>query len=116
MRTKGDTSVKRTVLDLCRSFQDDGDVRPTAPVRPEASLTELGLDSLACAELAVALEDRFGVRLGAGDVERLRTVSDVVRALESPRAGAARPALPRGIGRGQQLAKALTGWAFRLQT
>jgi len=43
-------------------------------------------------------------------------VSDVVRALESPRAGAARPALPRGIGRGQQLAKALTGWAFRLQT
>jgi 1-acyl-sn-glycerol-3-phosphate acyltransferase len=113
MRTERDTPVERAVLDLCRSLQDEGAARPVAL---EASLSELGLDSLACAELAVALEDRFGVRLGGGDVEALRTVSDVILAVGSPRPGEERPALPRGIGRGQPLASALSGWAFRLQT
>jgi 1-acyl-sn-glycerol-3-phosphate acyltransferase len=113
MRTERDTQVERAVLDLCRSLQDEGAARPVAR---EASLSELGLDSLACAELAVALEDRFGVRLGGRDVEGLRTVSDVILAVGSSRPGDERPALPRGIGRGQPLARALSGWVFRLQT
>ncbi len=110
MRTERDTPVERAVLDLCRTLQDERAVRP---VDRASSLAELGLDSLDCAELAVALQDRFGVRLGAGDVEGLRTVSDVIRAVDSP--GSAEP-LPRGIGRGQRAARALSGWAFRLQT
>jgi len=110
MKTERDAPVERAVLDLCRSLQDEPGARP---VTPEASLSEIGLDSLACAELAVAIEDRFGVRLGARDAEALRTVEDVVRAVESPRSA---DPLPRGIGRGQGLAGALSGWAFRLQS
>jgi acyl carrier protein len=34
-----------------------------AAVRPEATLTELGLDSLSLAELLFDLEDKFGVEI-----------------------------------------------------
>jgi acyl carrier protein len=35
----------------------------TETIHPDATLTELGLDSLAVAELLVALEERWGVAL-----------------------------------------------------
>ncbi len=44
---------------------------------------EFGLDSLAMIDLAVALEDRFGVRIPDEDAERFQTVGDMVAFLRN---------------------------------
>lgn len=79
-----------------------------------SSLTGLGFDSLACADLAVSVEERFGVRLADADVVGLRTVEDVVRAVD--RSPGPRPRVPPGIGRIQPFGRWLVGPAFRLYT
>ena len=49
------------------------------PVQRSDSLTaDLGLDSLTLTSLAVALEDRFQLRLSPADGEELKTVADVI--------------------------------------
>ncbi|MGY1761561.1 acyl carrier protein [Geodermatophilus sp. SYSU D00779] len=73
-----------------------------ADIAPEKSFTEdLGLDSLAMAEVLVAAEDRFGVLVPDDDWARFTTVGDALRYLEQattappwtpPRAGRERPA------------------------
>jgi 1-acyl-sn-glycerol-3-phosphate acyltransferase len=87
------------------------------PPPPEAVLSELGLDSLAVADLALALEGHFGVRLADRDSAALRTVGDVARQVrEEPRPG---PLFPAGLGRMQRWMKAvpgrLIGWFFRME-
>ena len=79
--------------------------------RADEPLRDAGFDSLAMAELAVAVEERFGVRLAATDVLSLRTVQDIVRAVvvRSP----STPRVPGGIGRCQAPVKLLAGWAVR---
>lgn len=49
--------------------------------------TDLGIDSLTMIDLVVAAEDRFEVRILDEDVERLRTVGDVVDYVLEARAG-----------------------------
>ena len=52
-------------------------------MRPEARLVEdLGLDSLKLLMLAAAVENRFRVALTPADDARIRTVADLVAALE----------------------------------
>jgi 1-acyl-sn-glycerol-3-phosphate acyltransferase len=80
------------------------------PAGPDALLRDRGLDSLACAELATALEDRYGVRVVDADVEGLRSIRDVAAAVSlslEPR-----PRIPIGVGRVQAPFRFLTGWAF----
>ncbi|ORE87815.1 acyl carrier protein [Aurantimonas sp. 22II-16-19i] len=49
-----------------------------------ANLVEtLGADSLDIVELAIALEDEFGVELDDETVEHVATVDDVVKAVEA---------------------------------
>ncbi|MFE9446358.1 acyl carrier protein [Streptomyces sp. NPDC006602] len=51
--------------------------RPLAPsddLRPDASLNDAGLDSLALAELAEVLPERLGVHLGDGVLNKAATV------------------------------------------
>src|SRR5439155_23040290 len=76
-------------------------------VTPAAKLDDLGLDSLAVADLAVAVEERFGVRLVDADVASLQTVGDVVSA--AVRSFAPRPRIPPGIARMQRMSKRIGG-------
>lgn len=49
----------------------------------EASLADdLGADSLAAVELVMALEEASGVTIDDADVEKLKTVGDIVKYLE----------------------------------
>jgi 1-acyl-sn-glycerol-3-phosphate acyltransferase len=112
MRTERDreASVEEVVADLCANLSSDG----LAPAGPEATLAELGLDSLGCADLAIAVEERFGIRLADGQDPTILTVGDVVALVSGGHRP--RPRVPDGIGRLQGFAKGAAGWAFRWQT
>src|SRR5690242_15413854 len=92
MRTEREKSTLiREVEQLARA------VLPGSDLTADSVLAEAGFDSLACADLALAVEERFGIRLADGDVAALASVGDVVAAVE--RRPALRGGLPHGIGR-----------------
>lgn len=64
------------------------DLERSAPVDPGQRLRDLALDSLELTVLVVELEDRFRVRLDAGDAGEAATLGDLAR-LVAERAGAA---------------------------
>jgi 7-cyano-7-deazaguanine synthase in queuosine biosynthesis len=72
------TPIEEEIAALCAEVSPNGGPRPG----PDSVLAELGFDSLAAADLAVSVEERFGVRLAACDVTSLRTVRDIARAVE----------------------------------
>lgn len=47
-------------------------------VRPETSLNELGVDSLARVECVLGLEDAFNIELDQSQLWKVRTVQDVI--------------------------------------
>jgi 1-acyl-sn-glycerol-3-phosphate acyltransferase len=100
-------ALGRAVAELC------ADLAPVPqPVPgPGVQLSDLGFDSLAAGDLSAALEERFGVRLADGDVEAVRTVGDVTATVRSTMPD--RERIPPGVGRLQQPAVRLAGWAFR---
>lgn len=95
------------------------ELRPSAGPDPtrDARLLDLGLDSLACADLAVALEQQFGVRLADGDVTGDSSISEVAATVRREIPAGTR--IPEGIGRHQRLGKALGGppirWFLRMR-
>jgi 1-acyl-sn-glycerol-3-phosphate acyltransferase len=105
-----EAAVAEVVADLCARLSEAGRL----PQGPDTSLAALGLDSLGCADLAVAVEERFGIRLADGDVPTIATVGDVVARVNSELRR--RPRVPPGIGRLQGFAKGTAGWAIRWQT
>jgi acyl carrier protein len=54
----------------------------TSRVRPEAKLSELGIDSLARIECVLSLEETFQVELREDDLWTLRTVQDVMDSVQ----------------------------------
>jgi 1-acyl-sn-glycerol-3-phosphate acyltransferase len=78
---------------------------------PDVPLAELGLDSLGFADLSLAVEQRFGVRLGDGDPHELRTIADIADVVAAHPEG--RRLLPKGIGRSVDASKAIAGPALR---
>ena len=53
-------------------------------VKPEASfLEDLGADSLDIVELVMAMEEEFVIEIPDDEAEKLRTVNDVVKYLET---------------------------------
>lgn len=53
-------------------------------VKLEASLADdLGADSLAAVELVMALEEAGGITIDDADVEKLKTVGDIMKYLEA---------------------------------
>jgi acyl carrier protein len=48
-----------------------------------ATLDELGADSLDKVELTMALEEAFDIEIGDADVDKIRTVQDVIDAVNS---------------------------------
>jgi 1-acyl-sn-glycerol-3-phosphate acyltransferase len=105
----GSAALERAVREMCVEL-----ARVTGvPVGGDTLLSELGFDSLACADLTTGIEERFGVRMVDGDINETRTVRDVAATVG--RKMPERPRIPPGIGRFQQPAKAIAGWAFRWQ-
>jgi 1-acyl-sn-glycerol-3-phosphate acyltransferase len=86
------------------------DLGTTGSPRSDLTLGDLGLDSLACAELALAVEERFGIRLGEADVTSRSTFEEVVRAVEAGPRGGRR--LPATVGTLQPSVKLAFGGAF----
>lgn len=53
-------------------------------IKPEASfIDDLGADSLDIVELVMAMEEEFDLEIPDEDAEKLRTVSDVTKYLQS---------------------------------
>jgi len=106
-----DDDVEAIVLSLI------GELGTGAKVTAPTLLTEAGLDSLACADLALSLEERFGVRLADGGVATLVSVADVVEAVRRKLPRGVR--IPPGIGRLQVVTRRLAGplfhWYSRLE-
>jgi 1-acyl-sn-glycerol-3-phosphate acyltransferase len=88
-------------------------------IEPGLRLDDAGLDSLAFAELAAALESELGVDLSLEPVDGTDRIEDVLRAVERAPTSAGPTALPRGIGSLQEPARLLGGpalrWWFRLR-
>ena len=80
-----------------------------APVAADVALADAGLDSLGYAELALAVEDAFGVGLGEAAIEALRTPRDVADAVGRLGGRGRNPRIPPGIGRRQELAERALG-------
>jgi acyl carrier protein len=71
------------VIGEIEEFLKDGGARET-PVTEAAKLSEdLGFDSLDLVELAMDLEERFGVRISDSEIEAARTVGDLVTAVRN---------------------------------
>ena len=85
---------------------------PGAELSEERTLAELGLDSLACADLAVSVEEQLGVRLPDVDDLELETVGHVLDAVD--RRATARPRIGPGLGDILSLARAVGGPLIRL--
>jgi 1-acyl-sn-glycerol-3-phosphate acyltransferase len=110
----GRGDVERAVLDLCASL---GNGTPAGSL--DTPLDLLGLDSLACADLAVAVQERFGVRLSEGELGAVRTPREVVQAVVDRGAVAGRPPFPPTLGRSQRparrIARPFLRWYARLE-
>jgi 1-acyl-sn-glycerol-3-phosphate acyltransferase len=87
--------------------------QPSLAVTGETRLTDLGLDSLDYAELAIGLDERYGVHLAEADVSEMRTVADLAATVRREMPDD-RPRIPPGTGKHQHLAKVLAGWFIRL--
>jgi acyl carrier protein len=68
-----DTLVDILVRDYCLD---------RAKIVPEATLADVGLDSLSLLELMFKIEDRYGVKIQEDTPTNLVTVSDVVRYID----------------------------------
>ncbi len=105
--------MEEVVAGLVAELQPSAGAAPT----PDVRLVDLGLDSLACADLAVALEQRFGMRLADNEVTGRSTIREVAATVRREMPAGAR--IPQGIGRHQQLGKVLGGpvirWFLRMR-
>src|SRR5919202_1549736 len=80
------------------------------------TLSDIGFDSLAYAELAAAAETELGIDLADAGVCRVRTAGDLLDLVErslARRRTSAAPIYPIGMGRTQWLAKRIAGPALR---
>lgn len=98
----------RRSLELLATLVADGAPAP----EPATSLAALGLDSLAFAELALALEEELGVAL-EGTLDGSSTVADLLAAVEGAEPSRGGAWLPDATGRLQRTADVLSGLPLR---
>jgi acyl carrier protein len=72
------TAVERRVIGILSRTA----MLPEETVTLDASLTALGIKSLEQIECVLALEDEFHVELDQPDLRKLRTVQDVIGAVQ----------------------------------
>jgi len=68
--------VKDIIVD--ELMVDEADVTMEANIKDD-----LGADSLAVVDLAMSLEDEFGIEIPDNELENVKTVGDVVKLIES---------------------------------
>jgi len=100
MQAEPDVPVDRSVLDMCAELAPE----PGLALDPNTVLADVGFDSLGCADLAVAIEERFGVRLPDAEVAEFKTVKEVASAVKAG-VKARRERIPKDLGRSQLAAK-----------
>ncbi|MCI9627465.1 MAG: acyl carrier protein [Clostridia bacterium] len=72
------------VFDKVKSIIVDELMVDEADVTMEANIKDdLGADSLAVVDLAMSLEDEFGIEIPDNELENVKTVGDVVKLIES---------------------------------
>ncbi len=72
------------VFDKVKSIIVDELMVDEADVTLEANIKDdLGADSLAVVDLAMSLEDEFGIEIPDNELEDVKTVGDVVKLIES---------------------------------
>jgi 1-acyl-sn-glycerol-3-phosphate acyltransferase len=105
------------VLDLVSELATEGNGEP---ITEATRLLDIGFDSIACAELAVAAEERYGLDLADDAVGAVATVGELAAILERAeplRVGSG--GVPDGLGRFQQFSKTAMGglmrWWFDLE-
>ncbi|HEX9411377.1 MAG TPA: 1-acyl-sn-glycerol-3-phosphate acyltransferase [Actinomycetota bacterium] len=101
--------VEEAVLESCAQVTYE----PPGRITVDTPLADLALDSLGYADLAVALDERFGIRLADTDLGAFRTVADLAATVRAEMR-ANRPRIPAGTGKYQLVGKALAGWFIRL--
>lgn len=68
---------------VCKMLGEQLGISPEE-IRPEQEVVkDLGADSLDVLELMMSLEDEYGVTLPEGEVEKVKTVQDVVDLMNS---------------------------------
>jgi 1-acyl-sn-glycerol-3-phosphate acyltransferase len=100
MQAEPHVPVDRSVLDMCAELAPE----PGLALDPNTVLADVGFDSLGCADLAVAIEERFGVRLPDAEVAEFKTVKEVASAVKAG-VKARRERIPKDLGRSQLAAK-----------
>jgi acyl carrier protein len=65
------------LYDKLKSILVDDLELPEEDIRPEATLEEAGMDSLAMVELSLVLEKKCGVRIGDDDLVETATVAQI---------------------------------------
>jgi 1-acyl-sn-glycerol-3-phosphate acyltransferase len=100
-------SIEDVVAELVAELRPAAGAGPTS----DARLVDLGLDSLACADLAAALEGRLGVRLADADVTGHSSVAEVAATVRREMSEGTR--IPAGLGRHQRLGKVVGGLPIR---
>jgi len=91
------------VLELVRDLSADGRGRK---VTADTPLSEIGFDSIACAEFAAQVHERLGLDIADGAVTAVTTAGELARVVNGAAAAGLRQAgVPLGLGRFQGAAK-----------
>lgn len=67
-------SVEESVKEVISRYVD---VAPEK-IKPSSSLKDIGADSLTTVELVMALEEKFSVEIPDKDLEKIKTVDDLI--------------------------------------
>jgi 1-acyl-sn-glycerol-3-phosphate acyltransferase len=87
---------------------------PNGEIARDTVLTDVGFDSIACAEFAAAVQERFGLDLADGEVTAVTTAGQLAEVVDGAAAAGLRdPEVPVGLGRFQGAAKRVVGGAIR---
>ena len=80
---RSDVHMSNTLERVAQVVSDRLGIEAEA-VKPESSFRDdLGADSLDVVELIMELEDEFDIEIGDDDAEKLSTVGDVVKYIDS---------------------------------
>jgi 1-acyl-sn-glycerol-3-phosphate acyltransferase len=104
-------------MGLVRELAPDA---PAGEIGRDTVLSDVGFDSIACAEFAAAVQERFGLDLADGEVTAVTTAGQLAEVVGGAAAAGLRdPDVPVGLGRFQGVAKRVVSgamqWWFELE-
>jgi 1-acyl-sn-glycerol-3-phosphate acyltransferase len=116
MHTDRSSPVSGDVMALVRQLASRLDGQD---ITPDSRLADIGFDSLACAELAAQVQERYGLDIADGEVSRVTTAGELATVVDgAAAAGLRQDGLPVGLGRFQGRARqaitSLVRWWFNL--